>query len=161
MSSTATLGRSADLRTIRFGEVNLSPMQRDILNLLARGFTGAQAAASLGIPAFGVQNRLQALRAALGAGTVTQAVLAGHRCGFLRRERYPRFELTGGQHELLGWVASGWSNGQIAAALGLAEAGHRLANLYEAMGVRNRPHAAHVGVCTGLLDLDGVAARDA
>lgn len=61
----------------------LTPRERDILLLLARGMSGRSIASSLGLSSKTVQNNLSLIRAKLGASGDAELVLKAQRAGFV------------------------------------------------------------------------------
>jgi DNA-binding CsgD family transcriptional regulator len=66
-----------------------------------------------------------------------------------------RPRLSQRQTEVLGLVSNGYSNGEIALQLGMAEetAKHHLKSIYRRLGARNRAHAVTRGFQLGLLSI--------
>jgi DNA-binding CsgD family transcriptional regulator len=63
--------------------LQITPSERQALQLLANGYTPGDVAASLGIGAFEIGPLLTRLFAAMGAATRAEAIAAAHRRGLL------------------------------------------------------------------------------
>lgn len=65
-------------------EAPLSPRQREVLELVAKGFSNKEIASSLGFTEDGTKSHLKAIFGKLGVKDRTQAIVAGMRRGLLR-----------------------------------------------------------------------------
>lgn len=141
---------------------SLKPIERAVLLDLAHGFKYDQIAARQYIGCSQVGAHVTDLHGLFGVSSSAHMVALAHRRGLLPVEPYTRPTLTARRRQLLSLIGAGLLNREIAPLMGIEaiSVAPAAVKLYEVMGVRNRPHAVHVGVCTRLIALDDRAVRD-
>lgn len=142
-----------DRRTVTASGIAVSPTQRDLLRLVAGGLTAAQIGRRFGVEVWAVSNRLHPLYKALEVRNATHAVARGHELGLIEAQTCSLPVLSRGRRELLRRLALGQPDKEIASAAGIhvSRLRHRIADMYRAMGARNRAQAVHLAFCGGIL----------
>jgi DNA-binding NarL/FixJ family response regulator len=134
----------------------LTPREREVLTLTARGLSTADVAATLFISEATMKTHLARLMVKLGVREKAQAVAAFYQFA-ARSEQTPTpveiVQLTPREREVLILVAEGLSNADVAAQLSIGEVTVRthLARVLTKLGVQEKSQAVTIAYKTGLV----------
>lgn len=131
----------------------LKPVERAVLLRLARGHTYDQIAAREHLTRSHVIEHVTNLHAVFEVATSAYTVALAHRAGLLPLERYARPVLNARAGRILELIGAGLLNREIAPVIDtdVKTTSNAVTRLYRDLGASNRPHAVHIGWCTGLL----------
>lgn len=135
----------------------LTPREREVLTLMARGLSNADVARELFISEATVTTHIARVMMKLGVGEKTQAVAAFYQLT-AQSEQHTHIpaeieQLTPREKEVLILVAEGLSNSDVAAQLSISEVTVRthLARVLTKLGVREKSQAVTIAYKTGLV----------